>query len=229
MGGVLVFGAHPDDAEFGMGASLLKFADQGAKISICVLTRGEVGTFGSPEVREQEMRSAAAVVGATLDVLDLQDCQVFDTFENRLKLAGVIRERKPGLILAPYHTNPHGPRDGAAHPDHLATGALARAAARYARFRGMPQLQGEAWAARGIVYYIVPRTMNANLVVDVSEYMERWEKLARCHASQLALRDGRVLAHLRDLRRSWGVQAGVEYAEAFHSDDPIPFDIRAFL
>lgn len=229
MGGILIFGAHPDDVEFGMGASLLKFVEQGAAASICVLTRGEAGTFGSPVEREREMRLAAEKVGAALDILDYEDCRVFDSFESRLALARVIRARRPSVIFAPYHTNVHGHRDGAAHPDHLATGVIARAAARYARFRGMRHLDGEAWSARAIVYYIVPRTMNPNLVVDVTGYMERWEELARCHASQLQLRDGQVLGHLRDLRRFWGALAGVDYAEAFHSDDPLPLDIRSLL
>jgi N-acetylglucosamine malate deacetylase 1 len=229
MGGILVFGAHPDDVEFGMGASLLKFVDQGASVSLCVLTRGEAGTFGRPEEREREMRKAAEVAGASIDVLDFEDCRVFDSFESRLALARVIRARRPSVIFAPYHTNLHGHLDGASHPDHLATGSIARAAARYARFRGMRHLDGEAWSARAMFHYILPRTMNPGLVVDVTDYMDRWEELARCHASQLALRDGGVLAHLRDLRRSWGALAGVQYAEAFHSDDPVPLDVRSLL
>jgi LmbE family N-acetylglucosaminyl deacetylase len=229
MSGILIFGAHPDDVEFGMGASVLKFVDQGETVSICVLTRGEAGTYGSPQDREREMRRAAQMAGASIDILDFEDCRVFDGFESRLALARVIRARKPAVIFAPYHTNVHGHRDGAAHPDHLATGAIVRAAARYARFRGMRHLEGEAWSARAIIYYIVSRTMNPNLVVDVSAYMDRWEELARCHASQLELREGKVLEHLRDLRRSWGGLAGVEYAEAFHSDDPIPLDLRSFV
>jgi N-acetylglucosamine malate deacetylase 1 len=229
LGGILIFGAHPDDVEFGMGGSLLRFIEQGVEVSICVLSRGEVGTFGTPEQREGEMRAAAAKAGAAFEVLDFEDCRIFDDFDSRVKLAAVIRARKPALIFAPYHTNHHGHRDGASHPDHLATGCIARAAARYAKFRGMRHLPGEAWNARAMIYYIVPRTMNPNLVVDVTAYMERWEELARCHVSQLELRNGQVLAHLRELRRFWGALAGVEYAEAFHSDDPIPLDVRVFL
>jgi N-acetylglucosamine malate deacetylase 1 len=228
MSGILIFGAHPDDVEFGMGASLLKFVDQGETVSICVLTRGEAGTYGTPADREREMRRAAEMVGASIDILDFEDCRVFDDFESRLALARVIRSRRPSVIFAPYHTNLHGHRDGASHPDHLATGSIVRAAARYARFRGMKHLEGEAWNARAVLHYIVPRTMNPNLVVDVGAYMDRWEDLARCHASQLELRGGGVLGHLRDLRRTWGALAGVEYAEAFHSEDPIPLDIRSF-
>jgi bacillithiol biosynthesis deacetylase BshB1 len=226
---ILVFGAHPDDVEFGMGGSVLSFIDRGARVAICVLTRGESGTYGTPEVREAEMRRAAATAGAEIEILDFQDCRVADDYPSRLKLARVIRAQRPTLIFAPYHTNPHGHRDGASHPDHLATGALARAAARYARFKNIAEIEGEPWNARAILYYIVPRTMNPNLVVDVSGVMGRWEDLCRCHTTQLEIRDGKILEVLKNLRRSWGVLAGMEYAEAFHSDDPIPLDLRSFL
>ena len=68
MGGIkiLIMGAHPDDVEFGMGGSVLTFADRGAAVTICVLTRGEVGTYGTPEVRESEMRRAAQAAGAQI-------------------------------------------------------------------------------------------------------------------------------------------------------------------
>ncbi len=88
---ILVFGAHPDDVEFGMGGSILAFVDQGAAVSICVLTRGESGTYGTPAVREAEMRRAAATAGAEIEILDFQDCRVADDYESRLRLARVIR------------------------------------------------------------------------------------------------------------------------------------------
>ena len=91
MADILVFGAHPDDAEFGMGASLVKFVRSGASVTVCVLTRGEAGTFGTGEKREEEMRAAAARLGGALEILDFRDCQVFDTFEARVALAEVVR------------------------------------------------------------------------------------------------------------------------------------------
>src|SRR5512136_545812 len=105
MADVLAFGAHPDDVEFGMGASLVKFARSGRAVAVCVLTRGEAGTFGTPDQREREMRAAAARLGAAIDVLDFQDCRVIDTVESRMTIAEVIRRHRPRLVFAPYHTN----------------------------------------------------------------------------------------------------------------------------
>lgn len=229
MADILVFGAHPDDAEFGMGASIAGFTRRGFSVAVCVLSRGEAGTFGTPEEREREMRDAAAALGAAIDVLDFQDCRIFDSFESRVALAAVIRRHRPKAVFAPYHSNPASHNDGGAHPDHTACGTIARSAARYARFRGLKEVPGEPWNARHLIYYMVPRSMRPNLYNDVTESMEDWERAARCHASQMNLRDGRVLENLRRYREGYGAQFGVPFAEAFHMEEPMRLDMGSLL
>jgi bacillithiol biosynthesis deacetylase BshB1 len=229
MADVLAFGAHPDDVEFGMGASLVKFARSGASVAVCVLTRGEAGTFGTAVQREREMRAAAAKVGAAIEILDFQDCRVVDTIESRMKLAQVIRRHRPRVIFAPYHTNPASHHDGMAHPDHTATGAIVRAAARLAKFRGLAGLEGEAWDASHLLYYMVPRTMWPTFYNDVTAFMDEWESAARCHESQMQLRDGTILERLRASRHGYGVAVGVPFAEGFWSEDALPFNLEWFL
>ena len=229
MAEILVVGAHPDDAEFGMGASIIKFIDQQKSVAICVLTRGERGTLGNTEERVHEMRRSAGILGAELDILSITDCQVFDTYENRLLLAEIIRKHRPKVVFTPYHTNVSYHRDGAAHPDHMAAGVLTKNAARYARFRGINELSGESFSPHHIIYYIVPRYMRPNLLVDVSDYIEKWEELLQCFASQLPLRDGNLSVHLKKLREANGMLAGVPYAEGFVIEEPILFEIDVFL
>jgi LmbE family N-acetylglucosaminyl deacetylase len=229
MSDVLVFGAHPDDAEFGMGASMVKFVRGGASLALCVLTRGEAGTFGTPEEREAEMREAASRLGASLEILGFEDCHIFDTLETRVALASVIRKYRPRVIFAPYHTNPADHRDGGAHPDHSAVGTIVRSAARYARFAGLRELAGPSWNADRIVYYMVPRSRRPNFVNDVSAFMEEWERIARCHRSQMQLRDGKILEGLRGFRQSAGVQIGVPWGEGFLIEEPLAFDLGWFL
>jgi bacillithiol biosynthesis deacetylase BshB1 len=229
MADVLVFGAHPDDAEFGMGASLVKFARSGASVALCVLTRGEAGTFGTPAQREREMRAAAAKLGAAIEVLDFEDCRVADTVENRMKLAEIIRRHRPRLLFAPYHTNPASHHDGMAHPDHTATGAIVRAATRFAKFRGLAGVAGEPWDATHLFYYMVPRTMRPTFCHDVTSHMDEWEAIARCHESQMPLHGGTIMERLRAQRQGYGAAVGVAYAEGFWTEDPLPFDLDWFL
>jgi bacillithiol biosynthesis deacetylase BshB1 len=229
MADILVFGAHPDDAEFGMGASMVKFVRSGASVTVCVLTRGEAGTFGTPEQREGEMRNAAARMGGELEVLDFQDCRIFDSFESRVALAAVIRRHRPRILFAPYPANPASHNDGAAHPDHLATGLIVKSAARYARFSGLKEVAGEPWNVEHLIYYMVPRSSRPTLVNDVSDYMEEWEAVARCHESQMRLRDGKLLENLRKFRQIYGLMAGVAFGEAFLIEEPISFDVNLFL
>ncbi len=107
MADILVFGAHPDDAEFGMGASIVKFVRSGASVAVCVLTRGEAGTFGTPVQREKEMRAAAAKAGCELEILSFHDCRIFDSYETRVRLAEVIRRVRPRIVFAPLPRQPH--------------------------------------------------------------------------------------------------------------------------
>lgn len=229
MADILVFGAHPDDAEFGMGASMVKFVRSGASVALCVLTRGESGTFGTPEQREREMKAAAEKLGGELEILSYRDCQVFDTFEARVRLAEVVRRFRPRIVFAPYHTNPSYHKDGAAHPDHTATGAIARSALRYARFAGLKEAQGEPWNAEHLLYYMVPRTRIPTFLNDVTDYIDEWQTIASCHVSQLSLRDGKVLDNLRRFREAYGNLMGVPYAEAFLSEEPVVFDLGLLM
>jgi len=229
MADILVFGAHPDDAEFGMGASIVKFIKEGKSVVICVLTKGQSGTYGTVDEREKEMKAAADKSGAKLHVLDMVDCNVFDNYENRIKIAQVIRGHRPKVIFTPYHTNNANHKDGLAHPDHITTGILAKNAARYARFKGLKDLGGEPWVTDRIIYYMVPQNIRPNLINDVSCCMQDWEEIAKLHKSQMMLREGKVLEMLRTYRQFTGRLIGVEYAEAFFMEEPLNLDLDQLI
>ncbi|SCA64141.1 hypothetical protein SCG7086_CF_00050 [Chlamydiales bacterium SCGC AG-110-P3] len=99
---ILAIGAHPDDIEFGCGGIIAHQAALGYSIVMVDLTLGQKGTNGTPEQRRQEGINAAEVIGAKRLFLDFEDCQVYDTYEGRLKIVEVIRTYKPRLVLAPY-------------------------------------------------------------------------------------------------------------------------------
>ena len=95
-------GAHPDDIEFGCAPVLIKEIQKGNQVKLLVLSRGEAGTSGTPEIRERESRSAAARMGAAIEFMDFGgDCNLQYTPENRLRIAREIRIFRPSIVLAP--------------------------------------------------------------------------------------------------------------------------------
>ncbi len=175
---ILAFGAHPDDVEFFCGGILCKMARLGKEIVIADATLGEMGTHGTPHVRREEGIRAAKVIGARRIFLDFQDCRVFDSFEGRMKLAKVIREVKPRLVLAPLW------RGEMNHPDHLALGVMARHACRYARFATLWS-DKQIHRVEGILHYLSQSESKPDFLVDISDDVETWKKMMECHESQV--------------------------------------------
>jgi len=224
MARILALGAHPDDLEFGMGGSLIKFADKGFEVVMVVLTKGEMGTKGTANIRTKEMRDSAKLIGAKLEILDFKDCQIEDNYESRLKIADVIRKYRPDTVFAPYHTNEFSHKDSLAHPDHAATGNLVRHALRFAKFRKI-ELEHPQHTVGTLIYYMVPRQKVPTLINDVSAYHKKWVEAVKCHKSQLTpeLLEGLIMS-----RRFYGNMIGVEYGEQFIVDEPIQMNMEMF-
>src|SRR5215467_6887117 len=114
---ILAIAAHRDDVEQTCGGTMLKMAQQGHRTGILDLTRGEMGTRGTAEDREQEAIHAAQILQASWrDALDIPDGRVENTWENRLKVARVIREQRPRVVILPYWKG--------RHPDHYTASTL---------------------------------------------------------------------------------------------------------
>src|SRR5215468_8662568 len=114
---ILAIAAHRDDVEQTCGGTLLKMAQLGYRTGMLDLTRGEMGTRGSAEDREREATEAARILGASWrEALDIPDGRVENTWANRLKVARVIRETRPRVVILPYWKG--------RHPDHYAASKL---------------------------------------------------------------------------------------------------------
>ncbi len=114
---ILAIAAHRDDVEQTCGGTLLKAAEQGKRTGILDLTRGEMGTRGSAETREAEAAEAARILKvAWREALDIPDGRVENTWENRLKVARVIRQTRPRVVILPYWKG--------RHPDHYTASQL---------------------------------------------------------------------------------------------------------
>lgn len=213
---VVVFGAHPDDAEMGMGGTIARLSRAGHSVLIASLTRGEAGTYGTPESRAREAAAAAAILGCESLLLDFPDTEVENTLAGRNRIAELLREWRPRLVFAPSATSRFGHHDGAAHVDHLATGALVRDALKLARLRGASKNLPPHDVKR-LFTYLVPRDQHPTLLVDVTEVVDVLLESLRAYQTQMEIvRQGNpILEILLAVRRFHGIAAGCTYAEAF--------------
>ena len=175
---LLAVGPHRDDVELLCGGTLLNAADRGRRVGILDLTRGEMGTRGSAELREQEATAAARVLGvAVRENLGLPDAGIENTGETRARLVQVLRRLRPAVVIAP---SPQG-----RHPDHRLASELVRDAcflAGIVKFApGRP-----AHRPRKVVYAVAYRedAPKPTFVVDVSDTFERKLEAVRCYGSQ---------------------------------------------
>jgi bacillithiol biosynthesis deacetylase BshB1 len=222
---VLAFGPHPDDAEIGCGGTLLKLKSQGHTTGIIDLTAGDMG-WGTPELRAEEGRRAGEIL--RLDVrecMDLGDCRVEDTFENRCKAAEVIRRHRPEIILAPYYDLPIG--RGLGHNDHYKGGQVVANAYNLAHLRKAP-VAGEPFQAKAIFFYFIPPGQRPTFIVDISEHAGPWLDAIDQHLTQFYHPERprpEELPHPREAfeayAKYWGWQIGVKYGQAFLAHSPL--------
>jgi LmbE family N-acetylglucosaminyl deacetylase len=220
---LLVFGAHPDDIEFGCGAVIARENQAGRQAHLVICSRGEAGTHGTPRQRTAEAKNAAALLGATIEFVELDgDSHLEIRAAHAIKLAGIIRRVRPGLVLAPSLVENQ-------HPDHWRLGKLVRDAARLARFGGIKELRKAPSHAIGQLFFyaVTPEAEPSDItpvLIDVSapEVVRAWTAAMEAHASQTTARAYVELqltrAHLRGLR------AGVNHALALFPNDPLVFD-----
>ena len=221
----LVFGPHPDDAEIGAGGLLRKMKALGHTTGVVDMTTGDMG-WGSPEIRAEESAEAARIL--QLDArenLDLGDCRIEDTFENRCKVAAVIRKHRPQVVIAPYYNLPIG--RGLGHNDHYKTGQIVANAYNLAHLRKAP-IAGEPHQAKAIFFYFIPPGTMPTFIVDISGYFDDMIAAIDCHKSQFFNPERPRPENLPTVRevfeasaRYWGWQIGARYAQAYLSVAPL--------
>jgi len=213
---ILVYGPHPDDIEFGCAPILIKEIQRGSRVKMLVLSRGEAGSSGTPDVREQEARAAAKIIGAEIDFLDFGgDCHIEYRSENTIRLAAEIRRERPDIVLAP------NPRENQ-HPDHVAVARMARDACRLARYGGLAELRSlRAHKIGSLLFYNITAHLGRapDIIVDVSDVAAQWESAMRCHASQVSSKSYMDLQ--MTAARALGLVIGTELAAGLFTNDPI--------
>jgi bacillithiol biosynthesis deacetylase BshB1 len=217
---VLAVFSHPDDAELTMAGTLLKLKSLGYRTGVLDMTRGEMGTRGTPEVRAKESLDAAAVMA--LDVrfnLEQPDAHIAVNDETRQAMVRVLRQRAPRVLFTSHWDDPH--------PDHAATCRIVREAARLATMRRYDEQASQpAIKMPAIAHAVYSRLVIPSFVIDVSEFAEGKMNAIRAHASQFysaqsnepttRISEQSFLRQIEDRMRYYGSLIGVDAGEAFY-------------
>jgi len=213
---VLAIAAHRDDVEQTCGGTLLKMAALGRRTAILDLTQGEMGTRGTVEDRAREAAEAARILKVGWrQALDIPDGRVENTYDNRLKVARVIRRLCPRVLILPYWQ--------ARHPDHATASVLGYEAAFLA---GLAKLDLGAAPHRPfkIVYASLYADVRPTFVVDISEHFDtrfaalmayRSQYQDQEQGSKLFPREAEIRERIAAMAGFYGLLAGVRYAEPF--------------
>ncbi|MFZ5640168.1 MAG: bacillithiol biosynthesis deacetylase BshB1 [Bacillota bacterium] len=222
---IIAFGAHPDDVEISAGGLVAKEAELGYRVGIIDLTRGEMGSRGTPEERAVEAREAAEILGlAWRKNFGLPDGEFEVSQENILLVARALRLYRPKIIILPYWED--------RHPDHVRASLLIQEAHFKAGLKKvLPELP--PYRPQIMIFYFLNKIVPQSFVVDVSAvYEKKWNSLL-AHKSQFVrtkLKDPALLGAREPLKfiesrdSYYGSQIGVKYGEPFLIKTPVPLD-----
>lgn len=223
---ILVFAAHPDDAEISVGGTIAKAVRQGYQVGIADLTAGELGSRGNAELRSKESAAASSVLGIHARVnLGLAD-GFFEQNEDTLRLViQTIRDFKPEIILC------NAPSDR--HPDHGKASKLIRDASFYSGLRKIETSDEEGssqehWRPVAVYQYIQDYYLQPDFVLDITEFWQQKLAALACYSSQFfdpkstepttPISGQEFFDFLRGRAIQSGRPAGFQYAEGFISD-----------
>ena len=230
---VLAVGAHPDDADLGVGGTLLKLAAQGLRTGILDLCRGELSSRGTVAERTAEASEAGRMLGvAEREQAGLPDGGIENTPVQREAVIRVIRAQQPKILLAPMSPD--------RHPDHVAAHALVRDANFFSGVAGVETGQAP-WRASHVfhynAYYEAPET--PAFVVDISAHFEAKLAALRAFASQFhnANYDGpetwvsseAFWDSITTRALYWGGRIGARYGEPLYGEGPVRIDLASLL
>ena len=220
---VLAFSAHPDDIELAAAGTLIKLTNQGYAVGVADMTRGEMGTRGTKEIRQKEAQEAGRLMGLKVrECLDIPDGHVTVTRENHLKVIRLLRKYQPSIIFNHYWK--------ARHPDHMATSAIVTKAC-YLSGLGKINTDQDRFRPKRILYHQLNYDVLPSFLVDISHEIEQKWKVVKAHRSQFHDPESKepetLLSHpsflemIETRMKYWGTQIGVSHAEYFLATEPV--------
>jgi bacillithiol biosynthesis deacetylase BshB1 len=226
---LLIFGAHPDDAEIGMGGTICKHTAAGQRVGICDLTYAEMSSNGNPQIRQNEAQAASIVMGLTARTnLGLPDRGLWISEHAVKVITQEIRKHKPRIVFAPYWED--------RHPDHIACSKLVQEAVFNAKLRRY-EPDTEAHTVEELYFYFINDIYESDLLVDITSVHELKMQALEAYRTQFEsvgtnndfvktpLNQG-YLERIEAKDRMLGQKRMVTYAEGFVSK--VPYLIQKF-
>jgi bacillithiol biosynthesis deacetylase BshB1 len=228
---VLAVFSHPDDAELSVSGTLLRLKSLGYRTGVLDMTRGEMGTRGTPEMRAEESVAAASLMNLDLRLnLGQPDGHIWPTEETRTAVVRVLRAHKPKVLLTTHWDDPH--------PDHANTCRIVREAARLATMARYDEAgKQQPMRMPAIMHSLFSRHVVPSFIVDVSDFEEQKMAAIRAHTSQFyrpesnepvtRISDPGFLEQIEYRMRYFGSLIGVRAGEPFYVrealnvDDPV--------
>ncbi len=222
---VLAVGAHPDDVELGCSGTLAALIAKGNKVGVLDLTRGEMGTRGSAEIRQQEAEDASKIMGyAIRENADLPDVYFQNNIENQIRIAGYIRKYRPDVLIT------NAPKDR--HPDHPKGSALLNEAWFIAGLSRLKIVHEDKelppWRPSVIYHYIQAQYILPEFIVDISGFWNKKIESIRAYRSQFYdpsskepetyISQPHFLDFIEARCKQWGQEIGTEYGEGFSAE-----------
>jgi bacillithiol biosynthesis deacetylase BshB1 len=229
---VIVFAAHPDDAELSMGGTIAKLTDSGLKIGIIDLTRGEMSTRGTVEKRNSETESASQILKITLrNNLDFEDGSIKNNDEYLLQIIKKIRKHQPEIIFAPFWND--------RHPDHIGASQLIKEAMFKSGLQKIETVDNGIiqvhYRPKRLFYFMQTYEFIPSFIVDITATFETKMKSIYAYDSQFYdpscneaptfISDPKFLKYIEARARYFGFKIGKEYGEAFYCEEFIEMDL----
>jgi len=233
---VLVFAAHPDDAELSMGGTIAKLTSTGLKVGIIDLSRGELGTRGSAEIRMKEAQRAGEILKiAHRENLGFKDGSLKSNEEYLIKIISKIRKYQPKIIFAPYFND--------RHPDHIGTSQLVKEAM---FFTGLPKISTEennriqpTFRPEKLFYYMQTYEFKPTFISDISGFFESKMKSILAYETQFHnpeslepetfISQPNFLKFVEARAKYFGFKINKDYGEAFFCEEEIEYDLLSIL
>lgn len=232
---ILAFASHPDDIELGCAGTLIAHIAQGKKVGIVDLTRGELGTRGTPETRLQESEDASRIMGlAARENLGFADGFFQNDKMHQLKVIEMIRKYTPDIVIMnAVHDR---------HPDHgrgsdLVSESCFKSGLKMIRTQNEKGEEQQAWRPKAVYHYIQDRFIAPDIVVDVTEHWDKKMETIRAFKSQFYNPDDsspntyisspEFLEFIEARAKEMGHSIGVTYGEGFTKERNI--GVRSFF